>query len=112
MKAPRTSDSYNVADALSLIDFIDNNYNNQVLYTKDDVITTLKVSKSTINEYEVKPLNDVLAYLPNDYDKSSVKAVYEGSEKLSYKDKLGSKIGVINYYYQVFLLIIDNNIFD
>ena len=36
----------------------------------------------------------------NDYDKSSVKAVYQGSEKLSYKDKLGSKIGVINYYYQ------------
>ena len=74
--------------------------NNQVLYKKDDVITTLKVSKSTINEYEVKPLNDVLAYLPNDYDKSSVKAVYQGSEKLSYKDKLGSKIGIINYYYQ------------
>ena len=35
------------------------------------MFTTLKVSKSTINEYEVKPLNDVLAYLPNDYDKSS-----------------------------------------
>ena len=100
LKAPRTSDSYNVLDALNLINFIDNNYNNQVLYKKDDVITTLKVSKSTINEYEVKPLNDVLAYLPNDYDKSSVKAVYQGSEKLSYKDKLGSKIGVINYYYQ------------
>lgn len=95
--------SYNVIDALSLIDFIDNNYNNIAIIKKDDVIKTIKVKYGDSDTYEIKANEDIKLYLPSDYDKSLVKIDYEGPDTISYKNKKNEVLGIVKYYY-------DNNL--
>ena len=95
--------SYNVIDALSLIDFIDNNYNNIAIVKKDDVIKTIKVKYGDSDTYEIKANEDIKLYLPSDYDKSLIKIDYEGTDTISYKNKKNEVLGTVKYYY-------DNNL--
>ncbi len=95
--------SYNVIDALSLIDFIDNNYNNIAIVKKNDVIKTIKVKYGDSDTYEIKANEDIKLYLPSDYDKSLVKIDYEGADTISYKNKKNEVLGTVKYYY-------DNNL--
>ncbi len=105
LNTPKTNDSYLLKDTISLIDFLDNNYNNQIIYTQDDIITTIKILNNK-NLYNIKPLNNIYAYLPNDYQKKDIKAEYLGKETIHLKDFKNNQIGLINYYYQ------DNLIFS
>lgn len=99
LNTPKTNDSYLLKDTISLINFLDNNYNNQIIYTQDDIITTLKILNNK-NLYNLKPLNNIYAYLPNDYQKKDIKAEYLGKETIHLKDFKNNQIGLINYYYQ------------
>lgn len=105
LNTPKTNDYYLLKDAISLINFLDNNYNNQIIYTQDDIITTIKILNNK-NLYNIKPLNNIYAYLPNDYQKKDIKAEYLGKETIHLKDFKNNQIGLINYYYQ------DNLIFS
>lgn len=90
---------YNIVDSLNLIDFLNNNYNNQILINKDDIVKSIPVKLSNIDNYDIRVSNDIKKFLPNDYDKSKFDIKYNGLEELSYKNKLGDMIGTINYYY-------------
>ena len=80
--APTTGDKYNVLDALELISFIDNNYNNQIIKTTKDIIKTIPVNFSNISSYNITPSKDITYYLPNDYSKEDIKVKYTGLEEL------------------------------
>lgn len=99
LNTPKTNDYYLLKDTISLINFLDNNYNNQIIYTPNDIITTLKILNNK-NLYNLKPLNNIYAYLPNDYQKEDIKAEYLGKETIHLKDFKNNQIGLINYYYQ------------
>lgn len=90
---------YNLKDALTLTNFIDDNYKNEILSKKGDFVKTLPVKYSKTNEYDIVTNTDIIKYLPIDYDLSKFSVKYSGKEVLSYKDKKNSEIGVINYYY-------------
>lgn len=98
--APSNGAKYNVLDALTLIEFLDNNYNNQTIVKKTDTIKEIPVQYSNISSYTVKPTQDILYYLPNDYNQEEIKIEYKGLEELSFKNKKDSKIGEVQYYYQ------------
>ena len=99
LNTPKTKEFYHLKDTLELINFINNNYNQQIIFTPDNLITSLKISNNN-TPYQIKPSNYIYAFLPNDYQKKDLTTEYIGQEQLSFKDKKNSKIGLINYYYQ------------
>ena len=91
---------YNLTDALSLIDFIDTNYSNKLVLSKDSYIKTLDVLDSTVKSYDIKISNDIYAYLPNDYNFNDLNIEYIGKNDISFRDEKSSKLGDINIYYK------------
>ena len=91
---------YNLTDALSLIDFIDTNYSNKLVLSKDSYIKTLDVLGSTVKSYDIKISNDIYAYLPNDYNFNDLNIEYIGKNDISFRDEKSSKLGDINIYYK------------
>jgi hypothetical protein len=99
-------------DAVTIMNYLDDNYNYEVLYSKDRTIKTLDIELSKQEKYDIKVLEDVKKFLPKDYDESLVSYKYEGKETLSYLDKAGNKIGKISYYYDNELLYEQDIILD
>ncbi len=90
---------YNLLDALTLSEFIDNNFQNLKLFTQGQEITRLKVNNSKEKEYIIYSKTDVYNYVPVDYDVNNLKVEYIGLNDLSYKNKIGEELGIIKYYY-------------
>lgn len=91
--------SYNLRDALNLIDFIENNYKYENIVKKDELVKSISVNLSTITSYDIKTQSAFLKFLPNDYDKDLVKIEYDGKSQIDYNNLEGEKLGKINYYY-------------
>lgn len=105
LKAPaELKYAYHINDALNLIEFMDKNYNNQILIKKDEVVKNIKVLLSELDNYPIKASTDIFKYLPNDYDKSLIKIIYNGKEEIDFNTSKGNKIGTIAYYYEDTLL--------
>lgn len=96
---------YNVIDTVNLIDFLNNNFKEELLVKKKTLIKELPVELSNIDKYQIKATKDIKKYLPSDYNINYLNIEYKGLEKLNYKNKINEEIGVINYYY-------DNELFD
>ena len=96
---PNTGNTYHLLDTLELIKFIDKSYNIETISKKDTKLISIPVSLSKIDTYDIKTTKDITKFLEKDYDKSLIKVEYKGKEKLSYKDKLNTKIGTITYTY-------------
>lgn len=90
---------YNIIDTLELINYVDKNYQNQILLTKDTLIKSMKVENSKISSYNIKAANDITLFLPNDYDQTKFTIEYQGLEKISYKNKIGEEIGTVTYIF-------------
>lgn len=91
---------YNLVDAVQLIAFINENYANQKLISKNTFVKKIPVEDSDIEEYEIKTNLDISKFLPNDFDLENVKIEYTGLETISYKNKKGDTIGTIIYKYK------------
>lgn len=91
---------FNINDTVKLIDFINNNYNNQILVKKGELIKTIPVEFSKIRSYNIHSSKEITKFLPVDYNKESFKIKYSGLKKLSFYNKVGTKIGSIKYYYE------------
>ena len=96
---PNTGNTYHLLDTLELIKFIDESYNIEILSKKDSLIKTIPVSFSKKESYDVKTTKDITKFLEIDYDKTLINVEFDGVEKLSYKNKVNSKIGSIIYKY-------------
>ena len=90
---------YHIVDTISLIDFIGNNYKEEVLVHKKQLIKNLPIELSKYENYEVLTGKEVTKFLPSDYDKDKLKIEYKGLDKLSFLNKKGEKIGTITYTY-------------
>lgn len=94
-----------VRDAISIIDYIDTNYNNQVLINKGTLIKNINVLLSDVDKLEIKTGKDITKYLSNDYDKTKFNAYYEGVEEIRFNYNKTKPLGKIIYTY-------DNEIID
>lgn len=105
LKAPYVyGNFYNLRDALKLINFIDDNYDYQVLVTEETKVKTLNVELSKIDYYDIYASKSISKYLPDDYDKEKITIKYIGKNELSFWDKKDTKIGEVEYYYDGELL--------
>lgn len=89
---------YNLLDALTIIKYIDTNYDNQLISEVGIKYDEIVVKYSNIEKLDIISYQDIYAYLPKDYDKSLIKVEYEGEKVIDYKTKIGSKIGTLKYY--------------
>ena len=90
---------YNIYDTTNLINFLESNYKDQLLVEKGKIVKKINVKYSKIDSIDIKVSKDIYKYLPTDYDKEKIKVEYKGVEELSFKNKIGEKLGVITYYY-------------
>ncbi len=104
--AKHNNNSYHLRDGLEIINYIDNNYNNQILLKKNELIKKIAVKDSTISEYTIYLDNDIIKYLPNNYDKNNFKIEYNIPDYITYKTN--KNIGNIKYYYGKELLYTQN----
>ena len=109
---PVLKEGYHIKDADTLLRFLEDNYNYEILYNKDSVIKTLDIELSKTDKYDIKVSEDVKRFLPKDYDISKVSYKYEGKEIISYLDKKESKVGTIKYFYDNELLYEQDVIVD
>lgn len=91
---------YNLIDVLELTEFIENNYSEQILSTKETVIKGIKIINSKSTNYEIKTQKNISKFLENDYNPNNFKVEYNGLETLSYKNIKGEKLGTIKYLYE------------
>lgn len=94
-----SNDSLNYIDAKTIYDYYMNNYSYKVLVKKDDKLVTIKTKNSTKDEIVFKSNKEIKKYLKNDYDKKNINIKYSGKKELSYKNKVGEKIGVVTIFY-------------
>ena len=105
LKAENTNGKYyNIVDTVEFINFLLNNYKDEVLVKKDELIKNIPVYLSNIDTYEIKASKDIMKYLPSDYDKGGIKVEYEGLEELKFTNRKDSKIGTVKYYFEEELL--------
>lgn len=109
---PVLKEGYHIRDAYTLINFLEDNYNYETLYNKDNIIKTIEIELSKQETFDVKVKEDVKKFLPSDYDNSLISYKYEGKDKISYLDKKGAKIGKVSYYYNNELLYEHDVIID
>lgn len=94
------SNYYNIVDTLDLIKFMNENYKEETLIKKGQLIKKIPVTLSKIDNYNILSTKDVKKYLPKDYDIKNLKIKYKGLNSLSFSNKKGEKIGTIKYYYE------------
>lgn len=95
---------YNLKDAITLMEFIDDNYKSQVVVKKGDLIGEIPVGLSKTVKYKVYSKEDLESFLPINYDEDDIHFVYEGSKDLSLMDFFKRGAGKIKYYYGNILL--------
>ena len=96
--------TYNITDTTTLIDFMSNNYKDEVLVEKNKLIKTLPVKLSKIDNYKIYSDKEIKKYLPSDYDHNKIKIKYDGLDELSFRNHKKDKIGTISYFYNNNLL--------
>lgn len=94
------SNYYNIVDTLDLIKFMNENYKEETLVKKGQLIKKIPVTLSKIDNYNILSTKDVKKYLPKDYDIKNLKIEYKGLNSLSFSNKKGEKIGSVKYYYE------------
>lgn len=93
------NNSYNLDDAITVINYLNKNYKNEVIFKKDDILFSIPVINASLDSYDVKVSNDIITYT-DEFNKDDYKYEYVGLDSLDYKNKKGDKIGKINYYYK------------
>lgn len=88
---------YHIVDTVNLIDFLLDNYKEEELVHKGDLIKTLPVELSKSEKYKILASKSIKKYLPSDYDKSKLEIEYDGLDHLNFLNKKNEKIGTITY---------------
>lgn len=96
---------YNLKDTLNVINYLDKNYRETVLFEEGKELFTLPVVGSKEETYSVRVPTDIIEYTEVDYDPDSIWFDYNGLEELSYKNIQGKKIGEISFYHGKKLLV-------
>ena len=97
--ADTSSKSNAVKDSLEIYDYYAKNYGYIRVLKKDQVLKKIDVKWGSIDKYEVKSDKDISVYLKNTVKSDDIDYSYEGIDELTYKNKLGDKLGVVTVKY-------------
>lgn len=93
-----------VQDTLDMTNYVSQNYSMQPILSKDSEVKTLDIAVAKDNQkILIKNQNDVMALLPNNFNKDDLEYKYN-FKKLEAPVKKGTKIGDLDVYYGEYLL--------
>lgn len=104
MNADIKNKSNAIKDSLEIYDYYSSNYSYQKVIKKDQLLKTIPTKWGKKEKYEAKSTDDIEVYLSNSTRRNRIKYIYEGIEELTYKNKLGDKLGTIKVEYEGNLL--------
>ncbi len=104
MNADIKNKSNAIKDSLEIYDYYSSNFSYQKVIKKDQLLKTIPTKWGKKEKYEVKSTDDIEVYLSNSTRRNRIKYIYEGIEELTYKNKLGDKIGTVKVEYEGNLL--------
>lgn len=94
------NESYHIDDLISLMKFIDDNYNYYSIFKKGDYLGSIDTFLSTDDLYKVTVPKDVKLFLPSDYDHNGAYFNTNFIKELAYGSLKGRYIGSVTYYYE------------
>ncbi len=98
-----TRTPYHIMDALSIYEYVDNNYDYVTLFKKGDILAYVPTINSTRNQYNVIAEYDYKLYADVNNNIKNYDFVYNGIDKLS-PDAEENSIGDINIMYNDILI--------
>ena len=104
MNADIKNKSNAIKDSLEIYDYYSSNFSYQKVIKKDQLLKTIPTKWGKKEKYEVKSTDDIEVYLSNSTRRNRIKYIYEGIEELTYKNKLGDKLGTVKVEYEGNLL--------
>ena len=91
---------HHLEDAKTIYDYYINNYGNKVIAKKTDTVYQIKTKYLKEDFYNVKPSENIISYLPNNYNKKDIQYKFIGISEITTQNKVGDKIGTLQVYYQ------------
>lgn len=92
-------------DAIKIYSYFDENYGYKSIINTNDYITSIKVNYSKDKNYDIISPISITKFLNNSFDYNKLTYSYDGTNEISYKNKIGDKLGVVNIFY-------DNELID
>lgn len=92
-------------DAMTIYNFYSTNYSYKNIINVGDYIKTINEEYSTKEKYDITSQITISKFLNNSFNEDKIKYEYSGLDKISYKNKIGDKLGSVNIIY-------DDNIID
>lgn len=86
-------------DAVNIYNFFATNYSYKNLINVNDKITTVDLKYSSNKKYDIISPVSITKFLENSFDLNNIEYSYNGLNELSYKNKIGDKIGIVNILY-------------
>lgn len=84
-----------IKDTINIYKFYDENYSYQKVLSQDTFIQEIPVDLSSDKTYHITGAEDISLYLKND---TKLNLVYEGLDKIPYRTKKGTKLGIVKLY--------------
>lgn len=97
---------HHIDDAKIIYDYFIQNYSNQKIVDKKVSYKKLKTKYLEEKEIKLYPKDDIIKYLPNDYNKKDIKYKYKGVKEVNIFTK--KKLGKLKIYYKDKLLRTEN----
>lgn len=86
-------------DAITIYNFYSTNYGYKNIINVGDYIKTINEEYSTKEKYDITSQITISKFLNNSFDENKIKYEYNGLDKISYKNKIGDKLGRVNIIY-------------
>lgn len=93
---------HHIDDAKVIYDYFINNYSNKKIVDKKVKYKSLKTKYLKEEEIDLYPSEDIIKYVPNDYNEEDIKYEYKGIDEVSIFSS--KKLGTLKIYYKDELL--------
>lgn len=100
-KAPLSyTEPYHFLDAIKVYDYFFKNYDYVTVFKKGDTLLTLDAIKSLEKETKIIASDDIKIYMDKNINLDNLEYSYNSLETVSYKTKVGTKIGTLDIKYE------------
>lgn len=91
---------YHILDAINTYEYLFDNYSNNLIVKKDEVVTSIKTKYAKEKKIDVIATDNINIFMENSsYDKNKVSYVYKMDNKITRISKVGTKVGELTVSY-------------
>lgn len=91
---------YHFYDAKTIYEYFMSHYENKKVIESGEILLTLATQYAKEDKVNFKAKEDILKYVPKSFDKKDLVYTYDGVDTISYKNKVGEKLGILQIKYK------------